>query len=289
MKLIGMIFRTNTNVVGMILIIIAAIITPARAGQRDPFPLGYSMMSQGAIIAADGAGGRQPWVSAAFYRDTLRWGASAAAVSYHGGGSAAQYAAGGFGAFGPVVAKASVVQLDAMGIYYEQTAAISAGSSWRFLSFGIDAQIYRIGLYGRPSDTRASANLGAELLVQTSRISADLAASGLAVSSGGGPGADPPFTLAARICTARNRYGSQGAMIKITPDDEAPVRFAIAQEYRIGKAFAISASIASNPTTVGFGITVDNLIDKSAMNGSAAVVNHPFLGWSKGVSVDYGR
>jgi hypothetical protein len=219
----------------------------------------------------------------------LRWGASAAAVSYHGGGSAAQYAAGGFGVLGPVVAKASLVQLDAMGIYYEQAAALSAGSSWRFLSFGVDAQIYRIGLYGRPSDTRTSAALGAALLVQTRRISADLTASGLTVSSGGDPYADPSPAFAARICTARNRYGSQGAMIKITPDDEAPVRFVIAQEYRIGKAFALSASIASNPTTVGFGITVDKSIDKSMVNGSSAVVNHPFLGWSKGVSVDYGR
>jgi hypothetical protein len=78
-------------------------------------------------------------------------------------------------------------------------------------------------------------------------------------------------------------------MIIVTPNDEAPVRFAIAQEYRIGKVFALSASIASNPTTIGFGITVDNPMDKFLMNGSAAVVNHPFLGWSKGVSVDYGR
>jgi hypothetical protein len=241
-------------------------------------------MSQGALVETEGASGREPWVSAAYYRDSLCWGASAAAVGYHGNGSA-QYAVGGFGMIGPVTGNASFMQLDVMGVYYEQTAALSAGSSWRFLSFGIDAQAHRIGLYGYPQDVRTMTAAGASLYARSRRISSDAAIQNITILSSGDPSADPSACITLRVCTIRNKYGSQGAMIKITPDDTAPVRFILAQEYRIGNTFALSASIASNPTTIGFGI----VIDRSPINGSAAVVNHPFLGWSKGVSVDYAR
>jgi hypothetical protein len=283
-----MIVTGNTHRLAMIfsaaLVLLA---TPAFlvAGPRDPFPIGYCMMSQGAIVEAEGVSGRQPWTSAAFYRDTLRWGASAAAVSYHGGGSASQYAAGGFGTLGPVVGKASIMQLDVMRIYYEQTFSASVGSAWRSLAFALDAQAYRTGLYGRSSETRTMAAVGAALHVQSNRISADVTAQGLTVRSSGSPEADPAPYFTARVCTVRNKYGSQGAIIKVTPGDDAPVRFVLAQEYRIGKMFALSASIASNPTTIGFGIA----IDKSPLSAAAAVVNHPFLGWSGGMSVDYAR
>ncbi|MDR3012534.1 MAG: hypothetical protein LBU70_04915, partial [Chitinispirillales bacterium] len=241
------------------------------AGQRDPFPFGRSMMSQGAIIETEGATGREPWASAAFYRDTLQWGASMAAISYHGGGAAAQYAAGGFWVAGPVVCKASLMQLDVMSVYYEQTAALSAGSTWRFLSFGADAQIYRTGLYDSRDDRRTMAAVGAAAIIQNRRISADAAIQNITVLSSGEPGADPSPYITFRVCTVRNRYGSQGAMIKITPNDDAPVRLTLAQEYRIGQMFAFAASIASNPTMIGFGVS----IEKSPVNGSAAVVNHP--------------
>jgi hypothetical protein len=83
----------------------------------------------------------------------------------------------------------------------------------------------------------------------------------------------------------RNRYGSQGAAVLVAPESESPVRFVLAQEYRIGQSFAFSASIASNPTTIGFGVAAG----RPPLTASAAAVNHPFLGWSKGMSVDYAR
>jgi len=261
------------------------------ANPRDPFPIGYPMMSQGAIVEAEGVQGRQPWTPAAHYRDTLRWGVSTAAVSYHGNGLAARYAVGGFIMAGPITGKLSFMQLDVMGVYCEQTAALSAGSHRRWMSFSLDGRLYRAGLASPlpPQDhsprTRASAAAGATLLAQTRRLSADVAVEGIAVLRPGDPAADPAPSVTARVCTARNRYGSQGAMVRITPGDDSPLRMVVAQEYRIGKAFALSASIASNPTMIGFGLAVD----KFPVTGAAAVVNHPFLGWSKGVSADYAR
>jgi hypothetical protein len=72
-------------------------------------------------------------------------------------------------------------------------------------------------------------------------------------------------------------------MVKITPTDGSPLRIVLAQEYRIGGMFAVSASIASNPAMIGFGITVD----RPPLCGAAAVVNHPELGWSSGMTADF--
>jgi len=274
----------------------ALLAASAAANPRDPFPLGGAMMSQGAIVETEGALGREPWGPAAHYRDTLRWGASVAAVSYHGGGSAARYGVGGFGVAGPVIGKLSLTRLDVMGLYYEQMAFLSAGAQWRSLSFSLDGEMYFTGLTGRvpeapqfsaesPPRSRASSAAGATVLLRTSRLSVDIAAGGLTVLPSGDPFAGPALSVTARVCTARNRYGSQGVMARITPSDASPLRFVLAQEYRIGAAFALSASIASNPTMIGFGLSVD----KFPLTGSAAAVNHPFLGWSKGVSAGYAK
>jgi len=267
----------------MILILMIPLVSYAAA--RDPFPVGYSMMSQGALVETEGSSARQPWTPAAHYRDSLRWGASAALVSYHGGGSAAQYAAGGFGQFGPVVCKGALTRLDVMGIYYEQAFALSAGSRWRFLSYSLEASHYRTGLTFSHADSRSTASAGATLCAVSRVVSAGVTAEGLTLFSGGLRDADPSPVISLRICTVRNRYGSQGAMIMFTPDDDAPIRFVFAHEYRIGKMFALSASITSNPTMIGIGLAVD----RNPLNAAAAVVNHPQLGWSKGMSVDYAR
>jgi hypothetical protein len=254
-----------------------------RAAPRDPFPIGRSMPSQGAIADPEGAAGREPWVSAALYRDTLRCGVSAAAVSYHGGGSVSQYAVGGFGLVGPVVGKLSITHLDALDVYYEQMIGMSAGNCRKHISYSIDARLYRLGLYGSPEDARSSLSAGAAVCLRTRQIIADAAVSGVTVMSADAEEADAPLSVTVRLCTVRNRYGTQGAMIRITPSDESPLRFVLGQEYRIGAMFAVSASIASNPVMIGFGITVD----KSPIGGGAAVVNHPDLGWSSGVTADW--
>jgi len=281
----------SVSIVSMRLLKFAAITTVlfvtaaniVSAGPRDPFPIGHAMASQGAIVDPEGATGRESWVSAALYRDTLRYGVSGAAVSYHGGGSVAQYAIGGFGQVGPIVGKISIAHLDALDVYYEQTIGLSVGSGYKYLSYGIDTRLYRLGLYGSSEDARSSLSVGAAVCFRASRVIADAAITGLALMSAGAEEADAPLSVAVRLCTVRNRYGTQGAMIKITPSDESPLRFVLAQEYRIGAMFAVSASIASNPTMIGFGITVD----KSPICGGAAVVNHPDLGWSSGIAADW--
>jgi len=265
----------------ILMFLAAADIAPA--GPRDPFPAGHSMASQGAIVDPEGATGREPWASAALCRDSLRYGVSAAAVSYHGGGSVSQYAVGGLGTVGPITGKLSITHLDALDVYYEQTAGLSIGGCRKYLSYSADVRLYRIGLYGSQEDTRSSLSAGASLCLRTRRISADAAVDGITVMSADAEEANAPLSLTLRLCTVRNRYGTQGVMVRITPSDESPLRFVLAQEYRIGGMFAVSASIASNPAMIGFGITMD----KPPLCGGAAVVNHPELGWSSGVAADW--
>jgi len=274
-------------VVAAVFTFAVVLMTPiiSNAAARDPFPVGYSMMSQGALVEAEGVSAREPWTPAAYYRDSLRWGVSAAFAGYHGGGSAAQYAVGGFGQIGPVTCKGALTHLDVMGIYYEQAAALSVGSQLRFLSYSLEASNYRMGLTVSSDDRRSMTFAGATLYAVSRVVSAGVTAEGLTLLSSGLRDADPSPIISIRICTVRNRYGSQGAMIKFTPNDDAPMRFVFAHEYRIGKMFALSASIASNPTMIGFGLAVD----KNPLNAAAAVVNHPQLGWSRGMSVDYAR
>jgi len=255
------------------------------AGVRDPFPIGAAMMSQGALIETQGMSGREPWSSSAFYRDTMPWGAAFSAVSYHGADGAegvSQYAAGGFVSLRNVICKVSIMQLDAMGVYYEQTAYLSAGSIYKFLSLGAEVKTHRIGLKASSSDVRTMTSLGSTLHAQSRRISASIMAEGLTVSSSGLYDADPPVSFSGRICTVRNRYGSQGVLVKITPENDKPLRFIVAQEYRLNSNFAIGASLGSNPSIIGFGL----LVDMQPIGGSAAVVNHPLLGWSKGFYAD---
>jgi hypothetical protein len=259
------------------------ITAPAAPGSRDPFPIGHSMASQGAIVDPFGPTGRQPWLPAALYRDTLRCGAAFSAVSYHGGGSVSQYAVGGFGAFGPIVGKLSIARLDALGVYYEQSAALSLGGFWRLLSYSVDANLYQSGLRAPPRGSRSAASAGATLSLGGRRVNAALSAEGLTLLPSGAIGFDPPMSVTARLCTARNRYGVQGAAVIVAPSGEPPLRIALAQEYRIGKSFAVSASIASNPATIGFGVTAD----MRPASFAASAVNHPELGWSRGAAADY--
>jgi len=266
------------------IVLMITVITYAVGGApRDPFPPGHSMPSQGAIIDPDGATGREPWAGAALYRDTLPLCVSASAISYHGGGSVSQYAIGGLAVLGPIISKVSITHLDALKVYYEQTAGLSVGNCRRYLSYSIETRLYRLGLYGSPNDTRSSISIGAVLCLRTTRVIADAAIDGITVMSAETKDTEAPMSVTARLCTVRNRYGTQGAMVKITPTDESPLRFVLAQEYRIGDLFAVSASIASNPTTIGFGITVD----KFPLCGGASVVNHPDLGWSSGMAADW--
>jgi hypothetical protein len=254
----------------------------AHADPRDPFPIGYSMAPQGAIVDPEGATGREPWAPAALYRDSSRLGFAAAAHSYHGGGSAARFAAGGLWLFGPLAGKLSMAHLDALDVYYEQDAGLSIGHCRKRLSFSVDARLRRIGLYGT-GDSRTSVSAGAAACLRTGKANADITVNGLTLIGAGAPGAETPLSATVRICAVRNRYGTQGAIAIITPSDEAPLRLAVAQEYRIGSVFAVSASIATNPATIGFGVTVD----KSPLCGGAAAANHPELGWSSGFAADW--
>lgn len=258
----------------------------------DPFPHGRLMMSQGAVIDTEGESGREGWSPAALYRDTLSYGVSLALTSYYSGWSSQRYTLGGFYDAGSIVIKGALSQFDFMRVYYEQDVILSAGTSWRMLSFGGDVSMRRIGLYDS-NDDRIIFMFGTSLLYRIRRITADVSAKNILTISDDVAGVAPPFSAAFRISTIRSRFGAQGVLLEITPSYDAPFRFIAAQEYGFGNDITFGASISSNPTMIAFGITFGASSLSSSLpsniTSGAAFVNHPYLGWSKGMYFDYSR
>ncbi|MFP4014543.1 MAG: hypothetical protein ACLFVQ_10685 [Chitinispirillaceae bacterium] len=258
------------------------------AALGEPFPLGLSMSNQGGVMDAEGALGRQPWVPAAFLWDTISCGVAACGTAYYWGmeknASVLQYGAGGWLRRGRFVCKLSLVQFDALNVYYEQMIYVSVGLNYRFLGLSVDVKPCRMGLWGT-DDARALVTAAVTCLIRMGLVDLSLSADELVVESSGTNGSDPYHSFKAGLYTRRNRYGTQGVLVQTVPHMSKPVRFVIAQEYRIGSSFAVSAALSSNPTMISFGIAVDF----SPVSGGAAVVNHPVLGWSKGFSIDYSK
>lgn len=276
------------KVLTIVWVLVVAAALDLNAALGEPFPLGFSMSNQGGLVDAEGALGRQPWVTAALLRDTLSWGVGACGTAYYGGleknASVLQYGVGGWVKKGRFICKLSLVQFDALNVYYEQMIFLSAGLNFRFLGFSADFKPCRMGLWGT-DDARALAAAGFTCLVRMGLVDMSLSADDLVVESSGDTGSDPCHSFKAGLYTRRNRYGSQGVLVQYVPHMSKPIRFVIAQEYRIGNHVALSAALGSNPTMLSFGISVDF----RPLGGGVALVNHPVLGWSKGFSVDFSK
>jgi hypothetical protein len=97
-------------------------------------------------------------------------------------------------------------------------------------------------------------------------------------------GADPPIRIHCSVHTSQHIFGAQGVRLSIVPDFEHPVSIAIGQEFRLTPRIAIHAGVANNPLFIGIGIAA--FFGRGS--ASAAMVNHPVLGWSRGISAEYG-
>ncbi|MFP4242203.1 MAG: hypothetical protein ACLFQB_09860 [Chitinispirillaceae bacterium] len=258
------------------------------AGMRDPFPLGYSMATQEGLMDAQGPGGRQPWMPAAYLQDTVKYGAAVLGTAYYGdfekNASIFQYGAGAWFTTDFMTCKLALVQLSALEVYYEQTAYLSLGTSLSFLGLSVDLKPCRTGLVNS-SEVKALLLAGISGLVQTRLLNMRFSVDDLVIESSDVEGTDPEYVLEIGLSSRKNRYGIQGVLIQVRPGMSEPVRFTLAQKYRIGNSFSIAAALGSNPTMISFGIGV-NL---KSVGGSAAMVNHPVLGWSKGFFVDFFR
>jgi hypothetical protein len=256
------------------------------AAVLDPFPPGFSMSTLDAVIDTKGPTGRQPWLCAAFCSDPGRFGAAFAATSYYNSvNDPDEYRAtlGAWYQYHGMVAKTAFSHFSALDVYFEESGFLSIGSRHlKFCTLSAELTGTRMRCSGAPlSYTLAEAGLSAWVPWSWAGISLRLIH--LPLKQSGVDGGESPPSILTGIHTLHNRFGSQGALITVTPNDPRPVCFTLGEAYQITPSIAFDCAIANNPALIGFGISV--MLGQSSM--AVSLANHPKLGWSQGVAAEY--
>ena len=267
----------------------AAVISGAML--HSPFPQGYLMGNLGTIIAAGGPGGRSPMVSSAYMNDTVDLGLTATVCTFYDDMDnyqdryIAAVTGGGWFARKRMRMKIAVTLFDALGTYREQSGFISCAMAlYRSITVGVDLSGTRSYMPGTDFTPLTLGTAGVSLFIPLRLVSLSCTVDQLTVRSSRRDGADPQPRIICGIHTSEHAFGAQGVRIEINPRYEHPVSLALGQEFRIISRLAIHGAVANNPLFFGLGVTV--FIGRG--HASAALVNHPVLGWSKGFSAEYG-
>jgi hypothetical protein len=258
-----------------------------RAAIQDPFPPGFSMNTLDAVIDTKGPTGRQPWLAAAFCSDPGPFGAAFAATSYYNSVNDPDMYRATLGAwyqYHGFVAKTAFSHFSALDVYFEESGFLSIGSRHlKFCTLSAELTATRMRCSGAPlSYTLAEAGLSAWVPWSWAGISLRL--EHLPLKQSRVDGGESPLTVRTGIHTIYNRFGSQGALISVTPYDPRPVCFTLGEAYQITPSIAFDCAIANNPVLIGFGVSV--MLRQSGM--AVGLANHPKLGWSQGVAAEYG-
>jgi len=271
------------------LVLIAALASAAVAGLNDPFPMGYGMGNQGTIVWQNGIAGRQPWTPAAWYRDSLHVGCAAACALYYDAmdnfqdASISQIAVGAFCAAGIITVKAAFEHFNAFDLYSEQTGRLSIGAAaLRFMTMSIDAELLRASI-----GPQAAMELyaGETVMIPLRYVGIALSCRRMHIARVSGGGFDLPAVYSAGFHTPENQFGAQGIVLEIIDRTHDVLRLVIGEEYRFTPQFALCAAVSTNPVQLSFGISFNT----ASMSGSAALVDHPVLGWSKGFGLEWAR
>ena len=257
-------------------------------GVTDPFEQGYLMGNLGTIIQENGIGGRLPWTPSAFCSDTSGVGVSFATVSYYDdmdGPSIYRTSAGFRLSFNHLVLKTALSYYNALKIYTEETGFISVGTGLlHFLRISLEIRGTRMTAnISSDQDSRTNGEIGASIWIPFRFASVSMNADHILIKSGGYDGTDRRFCFSFGAHTNENRFGAQGISIDFIPSETGRFRMRIGEELRFGRCFAFHLAISGNPVLVGAGVVVN--WKKADVN--VAVVNHPVLGWSKGLSLDF--
>jgi hypothetical protein len=256
------------------------------------FPMGSSMKDFGTILAGFGSSGSDDWLPAACVVDTARYGLSAGAIDYFGTADNAPdddyryMVVGGYVLHKKVRYKISFYQLNAYNIYREQVGRASIG--FRFFPGvigSIEAVGYRASVCGRIYDSHNALTLGTAALAHLTFLNVYAALRDVPVYNKEVPGLLPLTALRVGVSTLPHRFGAQGVAIDIQPTQEPSVRLFVGQELRIHPQMSLSLGISAIPLMFSMGCT----IGLSGAKTTIALVQHPLLGWSKGISAGYVR
>ena len=271
----------------LMVLVVAIFVFPA---SREPFPIGYSMASFGTILQQKGISGREPFTPACFYADTFRYGVSVAGVDYFDAmdnmesSHLVQVGLGGFCSIKGFTAKLSYAHFDALRMYFEQEGRLSFGTTRiPFVNPSVELSGYRAGLYhgGEPAQTRIDAGISALVPFRIAAVS--LSCIHIPLKNAASEGYSAPLAIRAGVHTTANALGSQGILCEAQNDGLWRFRVSLGEEYWLASRLALAAAFTTNPVMISFGITV---VWRGAAV-SAGFVEHPVLGWSKGLAVDW--
>jgi hypothetical protein len=283
--------------VAVIFLLLLLCIIPASGASREPFSIGYGMATNGAILQPDGIPGREPFTSACFYNDSLRFGVTVAGVDYYdpmdnmSSSHIGQAALGGFfaprrGALKGFVLKGAYLQFDAMRVYYEQQGMLSIGCSRvPFVKPSLELAGFRAGLYhANDPSPQTRLEMGASAMVPFRVAAISLNVNHIPLKKANILGYDDPLVVRIGLHSGKNSLGGQGILMELEQDEVWRFRIVIGEEYWLMKNLAASLALTTNPVIINFGVTC-------AFDGSssitAAFVDHPVLGWSKGLAASW--
>jgi hypothetical protein len=272
--------------------IFIALISPylVMAAINDPFPFGYSMGNNGTIIQTNAISGRQPWTPASFYADTLRYGLSGGGIDYYdpmdnsGPSRICQAFGGAWYNNQKYTVKAYYAYLDGMGIYNEQQGVVSmAFRALPAASTGVEIQAYRAGLTDGSGEHSSFVQAGLSLLVSGRFASVSFLLSGIPLKSPLDDGIGRAPSVRAGVHTRLSGLGAQGVLVEISKAGDYALKVTVGEEYCLGKNFSLCTALSTNPFMLFFGVTAS----WTKSSASISFVNHPVLGWSKGLSFDW--
>ncbi len=266
------------------------IISSSYSAINDPFPMGYSMVNFGTILQGNRTSGRQPWIPACFAKDSALFSLSSAYVNYYAAmdnledKDFRQAAIGFWLNLKKLSIKSSGTFFNALGIYEEQKGFLSIGTSITgFVNISAELEAYRAGLIDNKEESETVVSTGISLWVPWSFASASLSCKNITIENAAHPGFRQPFSISLGIHTMPHRFGSQGVVIIIEPENKTDIRLCIGEEFFIHKTVAISGAVSSKPLMVSFGVT----FALPSFGVNSAFVFHPVLGWSQGVGMEY--
>ena len=264
----------------------------AQASSNEPFPLGYSMGNNGTIWKPNSLSGRQPWAPACFLRDSLRYGLSVCGIDYYDlmdnldQNYIGQVAFGGWYGAGRFMVKGSYAYFNALNLYNEQQGFYSIGLRiFNRFQASIDMTGFRAGLTTESGIPVTVLYGGVSCMADGKNGAFSLSCNHLPVKQTSRQGVMEPITISAGLYARFDRYGAQGLAAQISHDKDWSVRYSMGEEYCWNNFFSLCAAVAMNPFAFYFGCTVS--YGKSA--SSLSFANHPQLGWSKGLTLDYAR
>jgi hypothetical protein len=246
------------------------------------------MGNLGTIVWDNSSSATQSWIPAAFCDTALGTGLNITAVTYYDDMDNLQnrpiyeVTGGGYFTSRYIYLKLSSTFFEALDTYYEQSLFLStAVAVLPSLKISMECRGYRIGIHNSEDAVHTISELGFSVWFRIRYAAISLQSDHIIIKQSKSTGTAPLFNVKCGIHTKASRFGAQGVMLEITPQEQFPLRWKIGEEIRILKWLGVQVGLANNPVQIAFGLSVD--MNHSAF--SASLVNHPQLGWSKGVFI----